>query len=55
MKKIEETSRGTLAKAKHIHDELEKYYTNAMDLETLDRVYNGICEEISLRSESNKK
>ena len=49
MKKLEEASRGTLTKAKHIHDELEKYYISAMDLEALDRVYNGICEEIDLR------
>lgn len=49
MKKLEETSRGTLTKAKHIHDELEKYYISAMDFEALDRVYNGICEEIDLR------
>ena len=49
MKKLEEASCGTLTKAKHIHDELEKYYISAMDLEALDRVYNGICEEIDLR------
>ena len=54
MKKIGETSRKTLAEAKRIHDELEKHYNSAMDFEALDQVYNGICEEISLRGTSNK-
>ena len=29
--------------------QMEKYYIDAMDHEALNRVYNGICEEIDLR------
>ncbi len=49
MKKTVDTSREMLAEAKRVHDEMEKYYIDAMDHEALDRVYNGICEEIDLR------
>ena len=49
MKKTVDTSREMLAEAKRVHDEMEKYYIDAMDHEALNRVYNGICEEIDLR------
>ena len=50
MKKTVDTSREMLAEAKRVHDEMEKYYIDAMDHEALDHVFNGICEEISLRN-----
>ncbi|MGE8204898.1 PRK06851 family protein [Heyndrickxia sp. NPDC080065] len=41
-----------LAKAKSLHDELEKYYIKAMDFSIIDRIYEEINEEI-IRLENN--
>ena len=50
MEKTGDTSREILAEAKCVHDEMEKYYIDAMDHEALDHISNSICEEISLKN-----
>lgn len=42
-------SREMLDDAKRVHDEIEHYYTCAMDFEALDRVCDEICKETELR------
>lgn len=49
MDAIASASREMLEDAKRVHDEMERYYTSAMDFDALDSVCEKVCEEIERR------
>ena len=46
---LADATREMLDDAKRVHDEMERYYTNAMDFDALDSVCDKICDEIKHR------